>query len=89
MWPNPQSRPSRAAARRTPSIRDHPDTLRSATNLAANLRELGEIHAARDLDQNTLDRRRQVLGEDRPDTMSSAANLSADLRFLGEMDDNP
>ena len=42
---------------------DHPSTLHSANNLAADLR-LGEVEAARDLDQDTLERRRRVLGED-------------------------
>jgi hypothetical protein len=31
---------------------DHPDTLRSANNLAAELRELGDLQAARELDED-------------------------------------
>jgi hypothetical protein len=58
--------------------------LESASSLAADLRALGEIQAARDLDQDTLVRRRQVLGEDHPDTLASASNLAADLRAMGE-----
>ena len=58
---------------------DHPDTLTSASNLANDLRALGEVQAARDLDQDTLDRKRRVLGEDHPDTLTSANNLAADL----------
>jgi len=38
--------------------------------LADDLRALGQVQAARDLDQNTLDRRR-ILGEDHPDTLTS------------------
>ena len=64
---------------------DHPDTLISASNLAIDLRALGEVQAARDLDQDTLDRRRRVLGDDHPDTLCSANNLAADLRALGEV----
>ena len=45
---------------------DHPDTLTSANNLANDLRALGDVQAARDLDQDTLDRRRRVLGDDHP-----------------------
>jgi hypothetical protein len=45
------------------------------------------VQAARDLDQDTLDRRRRVLGEDHPHTLSSANNLAADLRELGVVDD--
>jgi hypothetical protein len=54
--------------------------LRSASNLAADLRELGEVQAARDLDQDTLERRRRVLGRDHPDTLRSVYNLAAELR---------
>ena len=46
---------------------DHPDTLRTANNLAVDLRNLGEHQAARELDEDILARRR-VLGEDHPDT---------------------
>ena len=66
---------------------DHPYTLASASNLAADLRALGEVAAARDLDQDTFDRRRRVLGSDHPDTLASASNLAADLRALGEVGD--
>jgi hypothetical protein len=59
---------------------DHPSALRSASNLAADLRELGEVQAARDLDQDTLDRRRRVLGPGHPDTLRSSYNLAAELR---------
>jgi hypothetical protein len=46
------------------------------------------VQAARDLDQDTLDRRRRVLGDDHPDTLASASNLADDLRMLGETDDH-
>jgi hypothetical protein len=68
---------------------DHPHTLESAHNLASDLRELGEVQAARDLDYDTLCRRRRVLGEDHPDTLASAGNLATDQRELGEADDAP
>ena len=45
------------------------------------------MQAARDLDQDTLDRRRRVLGEDHPETLRSARNLAADVRALGEADE--
>jgi hypothetical protein len=45
---------------------------------------LGEYQAARELDEDTLTRRRRVLGEDHPSTLNSARNLAADLRKLGE-----
>ena len=40
--------------------------------------------AARDLDEDTLARRRRVLGDDHPSTLTSANNLASDLRNLGE-----
>jgi Tetratricopeptide repeat len=62
--------------------------LTSASNLANDLYQMGEVQAARDLDQDTLERRRRVLGEDHPDTLTSASNLADDLRLLGESDDD-
>jgi hypothetical protein len=41
--------------------------------------------AARDLDQDTLDRYRRVLGDDHPDTLRTASNLANDLADLGEV----
>ena len=41
------------------------------------------MQAARDLDQDTLDRRHRVLGQDHPDTLNSAHNLAIGLRELG------
>jgi hypothetical protein len=38
------------------------------------------VQAARDLDQDTLGRRRRVLGPDHPDTLRSAYDLAADQR---------
>jgi ornithine cyclodeaminase/alanine dehydrogenase-like protein (mu-crystallin family) len=63
---------------------DHRDTLASASNLAADLRALGDHQAARELDEDTLARSRRALGEDHPDTLASADNLAADLRELGD-----
>jgi hypothetical protein len=55
--------------------------LTSATNLASELTELGEYQAARELNEDTLARRRRVLGDDHPETMGSAA-LDLILRGL-------
>jgi hypothetical protein len=63
---------------------DHPETLVSASRLAADLRALGEYQEARALDEDTLARRRRLLGDDHPDTLISVNNLAADLRALGE-----
>jgi Tetratricopeptide repeat len=58
---------------------------RAAGNLAADLRALGEIEAAWELDVDTLNRCRRVLGEDHPDTLHSASNLADDLCLLAEV----
>jgi hypothetical protein len=65
---------------------DHPSTLTSASNLASDLSNLGEHQAARELDEDTLARRRRVLGDDHADTLTSANNLANELRALGEAD---
>jgi hypothetical protein len=59
-----------------------------SSSLAEDLRLLGKVQAARDLDQDTLDRRRRVLGKDHPDTLRSASNLADDLSALGESGGN-
>jgi hypothetical protein len=61
------------AARRRVLGDDHPDTLTSAFHLVAELTELGEYQAARELNEDILARRRRVLGDDHPETMGSAA----------------
>jgi hypothetical protein len=43
------------------------------------------VQAARDLNQDTLNRKRRVLGEDHRSTLTSANNLALDLRKLGEV----
>jgi hypothetical protein len=44
----------------------------------------GEYEQARQLDEDTLARRRLVLGEDHPDTLASVGNLAFDLAKLTE-----
>lgn len=46
---------------------------------------MGEYGKARDLSEDTLARRRRILGEDHPDTLRSASNLAEDRRALGEL----
>jgi len=64
--------------------KDHPDTLRSATNLAVDLDVLGKYDRARQLHEDTVARKRRVLGEDHPDTLESVNNLAVGLGELGE-----
>ncbi len=65
---------------------DHPHTLATATNLAADLRQLGEYEQARSLDRDTLTRRRRALGDDHPDILGTAASLADDLNHLPARD---
>ncbi|MFD7203068.1 FxSxx-COOH system tetratricopeptide repeat protein [Streptomyces sp. NPDC059893] len=63
---------------------DHGDTLQAASYLARAFYKSHNHAQARDLDRDTLARRRRVLGEDHPDTLTSAANLAIRLAALGE-----
>ncbi|WP_433264687.1 FxSxx-COOH system tetratricopeptide repeat protein [Actinosynnema sp. CS-041913] len=63
---------------------DHPDTLHCAHRLAIDLAESGEHQAARGLDEDTLARRRRVLGHEHPDTLRSAQRLAVDLAESGQ-----
>jgi hypothetical protein len=58
--------------------------LATASGLAISLRVVGEHQAARELDEDTLARRRRVLGEDHPDTLWSAYSLVGALMTLRE-----
>ena len=62
---------------------DHPRTLTSAQSLAVYLGELGRYEQARELEEDTLTRRRRVLGDDHPSTLRSAQSLALGLRDLG------
>jgi hypothetical protein len=63
---------------------DHPDTLAAANTVAVILRGMGRSGEARELDEDTLARRRRTLGEDHPATLSAAGNLVVDLHGLGD-----
>ncbi len=61
----------------------HPGTLTSASSLAASVTR-PEHQAARELGEDTLARRRRVLGEDHPDTLAAAFQLVGALMGRGE-----
>jgi hypothetical protein len=61
-----------------------PGTLTSFPGSLASSLHRGEQQAARELDEDTLVRRRRVLGEDHPDTLASASGLAISLRAVGE-----
>ena len=67
---------------------DHGNVWVTVAYLAEALRNMGRYAEARELDEDTLARRRRVLGEDHPNTLASANNLAADLLALGEAGDD-
>ena len=74
------------ARRRRTLGEEHPETIRSANNLAVNLTSLDELERACTLLEDALSRRRQILGEDHPDTLSTAHNLAKVLARTGDID---
>lgn len=54
---------------------EHPDTLTSANNLAATLRALGDVNAARELFVEALNGAQHVWGRDHPNTKTIRSNL--------------
>ena len=63
---------------------DHLETLAAAAAVAIILRLMGRYGEARELDEDTLARKRRVLGEDHPSTLASASNLAIVRLELGD-----
>jgi tetratricopeptide (TPR) repeat protein len=63
---------------------DDPDVLRAQRHLGNLLRDLGEYQTAYDIDLDTLQRARSVLGEQHEDTLLIMNSFGADLRARGE-----
>jgi len=66
------------------AVGGHPGTVTSPGSLAAIVLHRGEHQAARELGEDTLARRRRVLGEDHPGTLASAFILVGELTQLKE-----
>jgi hypothetical protein len=62
---------------------DDPLTLRAADAAAQAYRDLGQAAKAREVDEDTLKRRRRGLGDDHADTLAAAHNLAIDYHALG------
>lgn len=60
----------------------HPFVHVCAANVAIVLRQLGEVDAAREMNESTLDGLTEALGESHPYALCCAANLSNDLAGL-------
>jgi tetratricopeptide (TPR) repeat protein len=72
------------ATRETMLGKEHPDTLKSVSNLASVLRYQGKYEEAEETNRRTLDWREKVLGKEHPDTLTSANNLASILRYQGK-----
>ena len=55
------------------AVGGHPGALTSASGLAASVGHRGEHQAARELGEDTLARRRRVLGDEHPETLMAGA----------------
>ncbi|MGK5532000.1 FxSxx-COOH system tetratricopeptide repeat protein [Streptomyces sp. URMC 129] len=66
---------------------DHEGSLWTAIYLARAHSYTGDLTRARQLGEDTLERRRRVLGEDHPDTLNAANTLANRLAELGETQD--
>ncbi|MEV0969034.1 FxSxx-COOH system tetratricopeptide repeat protein [Microtetraspora glauca] len=64
--------------------RDERQRLHLLFNIANVKRSQGLYEEARELDEWTLERQREVVGEQHPHTLMTAGGLAADLRALGE-----
>jgi tetratricopeptide (TPR) repeat protein len=63
---------------------DHPNTLRSMTNLADTYHSQGKWNEAEQLEVQVMDVRKKLLGADHPDTLTSMANLAVAYQDQGK-----
>ncbi|MFI9833796.1 FxSxx-COOH system tetratricopeptide repeat protein [Streptomyces sp. NPDC051913] len=66
---------------------DHQETLRTANHLARAYDDTQNHERARDLETDTLERRRLILGDDHPDTLGTASNLAVYLAAVGRVEE--
>jgi tetratricopeptide (TPR) repeat protein len=63
---------------------DHPATAQTLSNLALDMRRLGDVEQARKLDTQALEMRQRLYANDHPAIADSLAGLAANLRALGD-----
>jgi MinD-like ATPase involved in chromosome partitioning or flagellar assembly/tetratricopeptide (TPR) repeat protein len=63
---------------------DHPYTVMTAGNVAADLRALGRYQEALDLSRLTRDKAYDVFGEEAPRALMAANNVAVSLRLIGD-----
>jgi serine/threonine protein kinase len=66
---------------------DHPETLRSANNLADSYADAGRTQEALKLREETFELQKAKLGHDHPDTLASMNNLANSYAALGRHND--
>jgi tetratricopeptide (TPR) repeat protein len=66
---------------------EHPDTLKSVSQLGILLNDQGKRDEALPYYREALDASRRVLGDDHPDTLSAISNMSALLLDMGKTDE--
>lgn len=76
----------RTAASKTLNGIDHPETLRSMGNEAAARHRHGDLVGARRLEEEVLDRRREVFGPMHPEVFIAERNLCQTMRDLGDVE---
>ena len=64
--------------------REHPDTLRSLSNLAVTYSDLGDYQKALVLKEKVYDLGYKLLGAEHPDTLTSLSNLALTYSDLGD-----
>jgi hypothetical protein len=64
---------------------EHPDTLRSTSNLALTMKDQGDLTGARKLSEETLAIRRKVLGSGHRDTLKSMNQVAEMDRLQGRL----
>jgi len=85
LYPHPQLLQQKAMEIRQRVLGpEHPDTLKSASNLVDVLYHEGHYAEAEKLDRETLDIKRRVLGPEHPDALVSMQNLASVLADEGD-----
>jgi len=67
--------------------KDHPDTLRSVSNLASVLRSQGKYEEAEAMNRRALDGMEKMLGKEHPHTLRSVSNLALLLVDQGKYEE--
>lgn len=67
---------------------EHPDTLRTMTNLSVTLMHEGRYAEAEKMDRELLDIERRVLGPEHPDTLRTINGLAGTLEEEGRYDES-